>query len=190
MVHTLVQQCADARLCDTDAVLRLYDERTRAASATFFGTLPEHSAVEAHAALVDSLEVAQLSWARVLSGEDDGIPREHPGDAQRLRGSRGAGVVDDVGAEDPEHPFSRPKGLLGQRRLQKIADACAAEGLIQHFVVAGSPVDRVRIEDLRDHTNDHSWMWTTGAHSNHALQDNDEFAEAIRIRLGAGGPRA
>ena len=87
-----------------------------------------------------------------------------------LAGTAGAGIVDDVGAEDPEHPFGRMAGPKGQRRLMALSDACAAEGLVQHFSRLGAMVDGARLEDLRHDGTDHSWMWNVADVHGGAIQ--------------------
>ena len=44
-----------------------------------------------------------------------------------------------------------------------------------------------RLEDLAHPDVDHAWLWCL-SHAHGRVLDNDEFAEAVRVRLGAGGP--
>ena len=94
----------------------------------------------------------------------------------------------DAGAEDPEHPAGKPAGPAVQRALQALADGCGAEGLRQHFWQAGAYVDAARLRDLCDPETDHAWIWDSGALGAGDTFDREEFVEAVRVRLGTGGP--
>ena len=124
----------------------------------------------------------------MMAGEGD-EPQARGEGSQRRGGAHGQGIVADVGAEDPEHPQGRRVGPIGHTRLQKLADACAANGIAQHFVAAASHADRARLEDLPRPGTNHRWMWTAGALGAWGRFDREEFTEAVRSRLGAGGPQ-
>ena len=186
MVGSLLEHIERAGIGRKDQLLQAYDKRTEAAWREFTRRLPPDAAGEALGILQSCYADAQEVWTKTLAGgadEDDSTSEGH----QRLGGTRGGGIVADVGVEDPEHPQGRKTGPKGQRQLQRLLDACAANGLRQHFNRAGSGVDRARLEDLERLDTDHSWMWSAGALGTAEAFEREEFNEAIRIRLGAGG---
>ena len=46
-----------------------------------------------------------------------------------------------------------------------------------------------RLVDLNHPSNSHLWLWNISEIPGGAITDQDEFAEAVRVRLGCGGPR-
>ena len=108
MVATLLQRTAAAQLCTVDRLLLEYDRRTNAAWDRFAAALPAGSADEAREVLRDCLLRAQTAWDRLLAAAEGGQEAEWSTEAQRLRGTFGAGIVEDVGAEGPERPQRSP----------------------------------------------------------------------------------
>ena len=45
-----------------------------------------------------------------------------------------------------------------------------------------------RLEELALPFNTHTWLWNVADQHGGAIQDPDEFTEAVRVRLGCGGP--
>ena len=44
------------------------------------------------------------------------------------------------------------------------------------------------MDDLRHAKTDHSWLWSLSTHQALIVEDRDEYVEAVRVGLGAGGP--
>ena len=55
------------------------------------------------------------------------------------------------------------------------------------FGNAGSSHDMGRLEDLAHPDTDHTWLWAPTPAQGRVLEDR-EFVEAVRLRLGVGGP--
>ena len=72
--------------------------------------------------------------------------------------------------------------------LTNSLDECTREGLIDHHERADSELDCVRLRDLADPNNAHSWLWALSSAQGPTIDDDCEFIEAVRVRLGAGGP--
>ena len=109
-------------------------------------------------------------------------------DAARATGRQSAGFVADAGAEDEEHPTRGIiKAPIVQTRLSIIVDSCVLSGVTQALTDAGAHADIRRLDELGHASTEHAWMWALSPNQGRTLKDL-EFVEAVRIRLGAGGP--
>ena len=109
-------------------------------------------------------------------------------DAARATGRQSAGFVADAGAEDEEHPTRGIiKAPIVQTRLSIIVDSCVLSGVTQALTDAGAHADIRRLDELGHASTEHAWMWALSPNWARTLKDV-EFVEAVRIRLGAGGP--
>ncbi len=110
--------------------------------------------------------------------------------SSRQIGSIAPGLVLDSGAEDDKHPdYHRgPRGPPVQRRLCELVDSSVAAGLKAHFDLAEASLDVARLEDLACKGTAHGWLWALSPHQGPVIEDDQEFVEAVRVRLGAGGP--
>ena len=177
-----------------DALLRVYDARTDAAIGKYVATLPRAMHEEITDILMHGQAQAEVDWKRCRDGFVDGAgPGANPDDDDddaRHHGSSGAGLVADAGAEDGEHPQSQRRQGTGpniQRSLTRAADKCVGAGLMDWFSNAGSSHDMGRLEDLAHPDNDHTWLWAPTPAQGRVFEDR-EFAEAVRLRFGVGGP--
>jgi hypothetical protein len=60
--------------------------------------------------------------------------------------------------------------------------------LKDHFNKAGTPADVDRLSDLCEAYGTHEWLWCLSPAHGPCIEDETEFVEAVRVRLGAGGP--
>jgi hypothetical protein len=175
-------------------LLQLYDARAQCAVNRFTESLPPLAQGRAAATVIDGAAAAEHFWRQCKNGADE--TEGGPGNIEVAQsalgqlGSVGAGLVADAGAEDLEHPYGRQAGPQVQRALAQIIDECPAEGLRLHFEAAGATgaFSAKRLSDLADASVDHCWLWGTAAAHGGILDDHEEFIEAVRVRLGTGGP--
>jgi len=73
---------------------------------------------------------------------------------------------------------------VSDRRRDRGARGCASN----YFEAAESHLDLARINDLSHKESDHCWFWGVCSHHGQIIEDHEEYVEAVRIRLGAGGP--
>ena len=157
----------------------------RAAVRGRFDKALQHLCDRAPAAVGEQLREAGESglahlterWACARAGEP--LPRaadseDHP---------RGELFFGDAGLADPEHPaaFSGPSL---QRRLMAIQDRGAADRALEDAASAGRWDDHLRLSEVAHPGCDHGWLWALCAAHGPCL-DSDEFALAVRVRLGA-----
>ena len=196
LVSSMLAKFESADLGDAFALLAVYDARTDAAVDAFLDSLPEGASATARLAIQEGLLAAGRSWERMqggtmtrdagLNAEDDTEPLDSP---LRQMSSRAAGLVLDAGAEDEEHPFAgQYRGPRLQRTLSRIVDEVAAQGVRNQYEEAGSNFDVARLDDLGHAETDHSWLWGLCAQHGAIVDDNEEYVEAVRVRLGCGGP--
>ena len=190
MVQHLIMKTEAAKLASVHDLMSMYDQRTEAAWHRHQYDIPAECRDDALEIIQEAARSATKSWDRMMSATND---EEEPDSnrrpsQQRAKGTAGAGIVDDAGDEDPEHPHGRKSGPAGQHFLQMLSDECAAEGLGRHFDDLDAGADRARLTDLRDKSTDHCWLWSICSRDEDTSINNEEFAEAVRIRLGAGGP--
>ena len=61
-------------------------------------------------------------------------------------------------------------------------------GLRKHFEDIDAVADVHRLDDLANPATGHGWMWSLAPQHGIIIEDEREFTEAVRVRLGAGGP--
>jgi hypothetical protein len=74
-----------------------------------------------------------------------------------------------------------------QQCLSKIADRCAAQGLVDKFTAEERWGDLRRLSDLSQADANHEWLWALHANKGKRLEA-DEYVAAVRLRLGCAGP--
>jgi len=192
----MLQQLQAAGLGTASDLLSAYDARTDAAVSVFLESLPGNARGEALLEIADGYEAARKSWEAMQSSDGrigaDVTFEDGPGGAPsslRQLGSASSGLVQDAGAEDAEHPFADNfRTPRVQRALARIVDQVATQGVRDHYEQLEETFDMARLDDLRHPETDHSWMWSLSSQQGIILEDRDEFVEAVRVRLGAGGP--
>jgi len=188
-----------AELGRAQSLLTLFDARTQDAIDSFLQTLPVGARAKAQDAIDDGRSNATQMWHRIRDGPQAGSGNRSDGDGggddplqqQRQLGSAAAGLVADAGSEDPEHPFASTAGASPhtQRALARIVDEATAEGIREHYRNSGAYLDNLRLDDLAHPENNHCWLWALcKQQQENAIEDREEFIEAVRMRLGAGGP--
>jgi len=154
--------------------------------------LPAAERAEASRLLEDAAAAASRRWQSWCAGEaEEPEDPDEPGTASGARGSRrpGAGLVPEVGTEDPEHPAA-PAGAGAarlQRQLTRIMDACAARGLLQQARASDDWDRQWLLAELVSPDVSHEWLWRLDHHKGPAL-DPADYVAAVRLRLGSGGP--
>ena len=111
-------------------------------------------------------------------------------DALRLMGTPGTGLVNDAGAEDPEHPYAKQRGPRLQRILLEHLNEWRLAGLKEsvHDGSADGGFSHKRLQSLQSTTVNHAWMWNLSEHQGGCISDQAEYREAVRVRIGASGP--
>jgi hypothetical protein len=183
LVRTMVEHYAAATGASVDVMLA-YDERTDDSLVALVSSLPPDAGIE----LLDELDAeareAALAWRAIVEGEAE--PVDLSGRAAGTRTRPGSSITPRDGEGDSEHPA----GAMRQRTQHLITsytDKCLREGLCQQYAAAGNRAAINRLEELKDPGIDHTWLWHVSKHHGPVLAE-DEFVEAVRIRLGAAGP--
>ena len=194
LVACMLEHVQSADLGCANTLLHAYDSRTNSAVDALLRSFPAEAAQRVHDFIADGVVHAARTWQAYMSpangqgayatGDDDDDPH------MRQSGSVSPGLVMDAGAEDEEHPDygGGPRSTKVQRALSKLLDECIREGLCEHHRRSGSPLDCERLSDLAHHDTSHSWLWALCAAQGPAIDDDAEFIEAVRVRLGTGGP--
>gem|GEM_PF-7075693 len=166
------------------AARTLYDEQLAAARATLLEALDPVRRGPAERALVDGARHAQERFDAMMSSCE---PRSQEADDDDLLAPVRSGVVDEAGADDPEHCCTRSVPRL-QRKIAAVLDLQRAERLRAAAEADGRDHDRRRLLDLRDPTVSHEWLWSLAPWASHTLEP-DDYVDAVRLRLGAAqGP--
>ena len=79
----------------------------------------------------------------------------------------------------------------GDPKLMALMDDWKVQGLRNH-VHDGTDdggFHYKRLVDLAHQTQNHTWMWQVSGVHGGAIPDPEEFQEAMRVRLGCGGPQ-
>ena len=169
-----------------------YDVRSAQAAQRWSQVLPEAVRQEVARLVDDAAAGATRRWRAWCAGEaDEPEDPEDPTAHVRPRGSRrpGAGLVPEAGTEDPAHPAS-PVGagaLRLQRQLTRMMDACAARGLLERARQSGDWERELLLRELSSPDVSQEWLWRIDANKGPALSP-DDYAAAVRLRLGSGGP--
>ncbi len=183
LVADMFGRIAAAELGSVGDLLGAYDRRTNDAVAAFLRTMPESSA-------------ASERWRRLLDTEAarrhiEQHPDEEIASASAKQiGSVAPGLVLDAGAEDDEHPDhgGDPRGPTLQRRLCEIVDSTVVNGLRDHFEQAGRAFGLSRLSVLSHKSMAHTWLWALSPIHGPAIEEEAEFVEAVRVRLGDWAP--
>ena len=175
MAAEMCQHAADAGLCPAALSLQTYDARTAAAWAMWLQGLPD--AVHDDSWLTPATCTAALGQPR--SGmrarrRDNPLPALAPGGR----------LIAALGTEDVEHPHTRT--AHGALALQQ--QRCVAAGLMNKLRAQERWGDLHRLQDLSAPDASHDWLWAVGPHKGARIDSADEFAAAVRLRLGCGGP--
>ena len=188
LIRDMCRHMSDEGLADVDTCMHAYDDRTRNAIQDLLAEMPEgvsDSIVEQVGAAEASAQRRWISWC---SGNE--VEPEEQGNPSTATSRRpGTNVVAEVGSEDPEHPAA-PRGSGApklQRELMRISDACAAQGLIARAQQSQDCDTLLRLRELSSLLCHHEWLWSVSKHKGSTMSSTD-FATAVRIRLGAGGP--
>ena len=179
-VQYLAEHFERSTLALATTIMLKYDARTSAAVTALTATLPAEDHDKVRVTIASTAESASKRWDAFVSG---GEPDSSGGDLPFGR-RPGAALVPDAGSEDHEHSRAWGKRSTGlQSQLNKITDDRRLEGL-SHDLETNRDWEHVRrINDLRDPTVDHRWLWALS--NGHGLKmTNEEYALAIRIRLG------
>ena len=164
--------------------VQAYDDRTKAAFERLRAKLPDQVADELREIAVEGAEAAATRWQHLQQGTAQG-----GGAGQRGVGRRpGQGLVLEPGEEDPESPDAAGRTGPGlQAQFTKLVDQCVVHGLRLEHNSAESWTDVRRLDELGDKSCNHDWLWALCPQHGPTLQ-TEEFVEAVRLRLGAGGP--
>ena len=200
MVDDLCMRMQHKGLGKADDFMAQFDKRTIECLDAQAGVWGDDLSNDIRLALQQGEDRAYEVWRRDIYGDEvpQDLAEEDPeGDdvadrsAIRHMGTRGAGVVLDAGREDPEHPETRRPGPKLQRELMGLIDAWRVRGLLNELddKTPGGGFDVKRVVDLGDETTDCNWMWSVSQVHKGSLPNQTEFGEAIRVRLGCGGPR-
>ena len=180
----MAQHAVDAGLMQLSQFTQAYDDRTRAAFERLQASLPDEMHERLCSIAEEGADDAAQRWALLREG---GHPEQ---DASSSGGRRpGSGLVADAGAEDPENP-QHSGGLTGpalQKLFSSIVDECVFAGLQAELTAADQNPDVTRMNEIADPACNHSWLWALCPNHGPTMQNN-EFVEAVRLRLGAAGP--
>ena len=189
LVEEMCRHMEEEGIATVAQCMAAYDVRTRTAGERWGNTLP----AAVHDQTRRLIEAAAAAGNRRWRSWCEGVDAEEEEDQAppRARGSRrpGNAVVPDAGAEDEEHPAAqRGSGAPKlQSDLLRITDACVAQGLLSRAIASGD-TDRVNLlRELSCTDCNHEWLWGISKHKGKTLS-NEDFATAVRIRLGTGGP--
>ena len=181
----MAQHAVEAGLLPMSSFIQAYDERTRAAYERLRDSLPAEVHEDLRIIAEDGASAAADRWQRLQEGRP---MTDGPSFASQGR-RPGTSLVLDAGEEDPEHP-AQGGGRTGpslQALFSALVDKCILEGLAQEMQSAEQFPDIRRIREIADPGCNHEWLWALSPQHGPTLQD-DEFVEAVRLRLGAGGP--
>jgi len=178
----MAAHAAAAGLVTVDQFTAAYDQRTRDALLRLRADLPDEVADEVKQGAEDGTAAAAARWQTLQQGEQSSA-------ATRGAGRRpGHGLVLEAGEEDPESPDTTGRTGPGlQAQFTSIVDTCIQAGLEIVHNEAESLSDVRRLKDLADPHCNHDWLWALCCNHGPTLQD-EEFVEAVRLRLGDGGP--
>lgn len=178
----MAQHAVDTELLSLNVFAESYDARTRAGFNRLCRSLPASVHEELRLIAEEGAAAAAERWGSLK----EGLPANglQPSGQQRA-----GGLVMDAGSEDPELP-GQSGGRTGpplQAQLSVVVDRCVLEGLKQEMEASGQTADLNRLKEIADPDCNHMWLWALNPQHGPVLQD-DEFVEAVRLRLGAGGP--
>ena len=116
MLQHLIMKTEAAKLARVHDLMSMYDQRTEAAWHRHQYDIPADCRDDALEIIQEAARSATKSWDRMMSATND---EEEPDSNRRpsqhrAKGTAGAGIVDDAGDEDPEHPHGRKSGPAGR----------------------------------------------------------------------------
>ena len=92
------------------------------------------------------------------------------------------------GEGDPEHPAAtQGKVLRVQAMVTNALDANVRDSMRKHLEDSENHPATRRLDELCHKDMSHSWLWHLSKHRG-LVFSNEEFLEAVRIRLGCAGP--
>ena len=152
LVAEMADHMSKAGICDAALVMNMFDERTKTVLDRWCLTLPPDVSEQVRRIIETAASAASSRWNSWCAGEEPAPDEiEEP---RRPVGMRrpGAGVVPDLGTEDPEHPAAPQGGgsMELQRDLVRVTDAAVACGLFQRAGTSGAWGDEQRLFDLSD----------------------------------------
>jgi len=186
LVSTMVQHYTDATGEDHGRIMRAFDARTEDAMITMVGMLPPEVGQEIVEKLADAADEAALCWQAIVDGEEE--PIDIGGRAVDGRGHPRAAITPQDGEGDPEHPAAtQGKVLRVQAIVTNDLDANVRDSMRKHLEDSENHPATRRLDELSHKDVTHSWLWHLSKHRGPVLS-NEEFLEAVRIRLGCAGP--
>ncbi len=175
-VRELFQRVEAEGLAPAGALEAVYSQRTEDAVRRFLASFAEadvRSSVET--AVQEAAAAAEEWWTSLTSGQDAAA-------ADRSAGRPvGAELVDDDAGIDESD--LRPGALALQKILCAFVDKQRLDALSDHFREQGHEEDALRLDDLRDPHQDHSWISSLNPEVDVVLPESD-WLVAMRIRLG------
>jgi hypothetical protein len=171
-VQSIFNRMETAGLAPLGSLGQAYHARTNRAveafKATFGQNAQEHSIIES--VLTEAVQTVGDWWQRISTGE----PPRRPGPTVV-----GLQIDDDDNADADTG--------LGPLRLQKklcaLVDAAKMARLLRIFEDNGMIEDTLRVNDLRDQHQEHSWIWALNPVNDPVLPEAD-WLRAMRLRLG------
>lgn len=175
-VDHIFRGMADAGIPVDQCMVR-YDAQVAAATDDICARLGGDAALAVREACRACADAAGGAFQDYLAGR-------RPAPEQRDDSAPAAGLVDEFGSDDHEHPAS-PTCRRLQRSLARIIDDVRLGGLSSELARDERWHDVRRISDLRDETTSHEWLWALDPRAPRALEP-EAYVAAVRLRLGAG----
>jgi hypothetical protein len=169
-VRAIFARLESAGLAPPGALDAAYVARTDRAIQTLIETFgpgaPESDSVTA--IVRDGLRVAEDWWAQATQGFVAVQGAEHPDPA-----------ADELEDDEP----ARPGAPHIQKKLCAVLDAKKFTALRACFLERGDMEDVLRLEDLNNEHQEHSWLWALNPVTEPVLSQED-WLGAVRLRLG------
>ena len=185
-VAVLAAQLEESGICSIATFVAQFDQRTDAALARLAASVDSDTANRMLEVVHCEGPEAQCSWDELFAPREDG-PARPPAE----RGSTAAfTMLPDDENEDDEHPHHQAgKGSAHiQRKLLAPLDERRIAACLQGMKQRGDAPALARIHDLSHQDADHSWLWSLCPNRGVVLAE-DVFLDAVRARMGVGGPR-
>jgi len=184
LVMEMAKHACEAGLVTQTQFVTAYDARTREAFETLQQSLPDAVRGELQQIAEEGAEAAATRWQALQQPLASQGWQATGGIGRRP----GQGLVLAAGEEDPESPDNGGRTGPGlQAQFTKLVDVCVEHGLEAEHTAAESHPDVRRLQELADKGCNHDWLWSLCANHGPTLLP-DQFVEAVRLRLGAGGP--
>ena len=184
MVHSMCSDMVSGGLASPGVLERLFDERLDRALRRLEAGLSEPQVQQLRDFVESCKQRADAQWAALGTDSSDDSGREM-GDSGRRPGSA---LVDDMQRTDPEMQLDEDPNELDpskvQRGLLQIFDNFVVDKLAADFESAGRFNHVLRMNEIRDENQDHSWLWALGKRKQKVLPE-EEFVVAVGLRLGA-----